>query len=350
MYYIVRTRKNQVLTTDFTWEDINRYRSKSFNDVLAVRGSLESAQTLCSWMGGSGENITSPVTPKNINKKWNVQFPTILPNSFADGVNSKKYPRCLLEKPTSRQEAELFQDALREGVSGLVKVVSEMDSLEHQKFIMSYFKDTNTVFPLPSSLTYRKDESPAPAQTEAAEISAIDDEIDDDFSDIRNNSTVLLTPNVPYTTITPVIQSVLDSVDSLLLLSDALSPLIKKDLATISDCGLKILDLEHAAELLQLDGADGYRVYKAIKNVRMQRRNAKDELLILNILSGILSSDLVKKLSDLKKSILGLDSRVYGTRSLTANDISEIIHNPNVLSLLSDNDRQDKAASQSKTA
>lgn len=74
----------------------------------------------------------------------------------------------------------------------------------------------------------------------------------------------------------------------------------------------EILDLEHAIEFYNYNACDGYKMYKAIKEQRIERRKAKDLLLLLQILEESVSPEFFN--TPPSKRIEGLKHRKYKPR------------------------------------
>ncbi len=86
----------------------------------------------------------------------------------------------------------------------------------------------------------------------------------------------------------------------------------------VSECDKRLQDIEHEAEFNIYNVVDGYRVYKQMHDVRIQRRKAKDELQILGIMNVTTMND--QSIKNLGKAIKGLDSRKYTPRSTAENE------------------------------
>ena len=73
----------------------------------------------------------------------------------------------------------------------------------------------------------------------------------------------------------------------------------------------KICDIEHAIEFYNYNARDGYKMYKRLKELRLERRKYKDALLICEIMSG--SFDAVDW-AELDNRLPNLAERVYKPR------------------------------------
>lgn len=80
----------------------------------------------------------------------------------------------------------------------------------------------------------------------------------------------------------------------------------------ISQADKEVSDIEHAAEFYVLNASQGYKIYKLLHEVRVQRRAYKDEL---NKISYILGTGIKSEnLHNVEKSIKGLANRKYTPR------------------------------------
>ncbi len=80
----------------------------------------------------------------------------------------------------------------------------------------------------------------------------------------------------------------------------------------IHNADLEIVDIEHAAEFYNLNASEGYKLYKLLHEVRIKRRNLKDELQKIELILGC--SMKSSNIENLEKSVLGLDTRKYTPR------------------------------------
>ena len=83
-------------------------------------------------------------------------------------------------------------------------------------------------------------------------------------------------------------------------------------LEQLSQADLEIVDIEHAIEFYTLNARDGYKLYKKLHDVRIKRRNIKDELQMLSVLEPNLSAEVAHRL---EKNINGLNNRKYTPRT-----------------------------------
>ena len=80
----------------------------------------------------------------------------------------------------------------------------------------------------------------------------------------------------------------------------------------LSKIDLEIVDVEHAAEFYNLNASQGYKLYKLLHDLRVKRREVKDELQKINLTLG--TSVKSENMENLERSILGLDNRQYTPR------------------------------------
>lgn len=73
----------------------------------------------------------------------------------------------------------------------------------------------------------------------------------------------------------------------------------------------KICDIEHAIEFYNYNARDGYKMYKRLKELRLERRKYKDALLICEIMTG---SFAAVDWAELDSRLPNLAERVYKPR------------------------------------
>ena len=81
---------------------------------------------------------------------------------------------------------------------------------------------------------------------------------------------------------------------------------MKKQLAEKEIC-----DIEHAIEFYNYNACDGYKIYKLLQEKRLDRREAKDIMLLDEIISDYLSE---KNIEDMSIRLRGLQERMYRPR------------------------------------
>ena len=85
------------------------------------------------------------------------------------------------------------------------------------------------------------------------------------------------------------------------------------DLLVVKATDKQIVDIEHEAEFNKYNVCDGYKCYKKLHDIRVKRREAKDELEQIGYLSGI---NVISPNSVIQamKCIDGMDGRKYRPR------------------------------------
>lgn len=73
----------------------------------------------------------------------------------------------------------------------------------------------------------------------------------------------------------------------------------------------KICDIEHAIEFYNYNARDGYKMYKRLKELRLERRKYKDALLICEIMAGTFAA---VDWAELSNRLPNLAERVYKPR------------------------------------
>lgn len=82
----------------------------------------------------------------------------------------------------------------------------------------------------------------------------------------------------------------------------------------LSKVDQELSDVNHYIEFCNLNAAQGYKVYKMIKDRRIKRRSIKNELQVVDI---ILSKKICETATDeIQKAIAGIDQRTYEPRVL----------------------------------
>lgn len=75
-----------------------------------------------------------------------------------------------------------------------------------------------------------------------------------------------------------------------------------------------IVDVEHLIEFRSLNACQGYKVYKKLKELRLERREVKDSLTIVQIFQEFVTDDPAKQ--EIAKRIAGIQERIYSPRVL----------------------------------
>ncbi len=73
-------------------------------------------------------------------------------------------------------------------------------------------------------------------------------------------------------------------------------------------------DLEHAIEFYNLNACEGFKLYKKLKEVRLERRKIKDSLTVISILEDSFSSSFFEYPPS--KRVEGIKNRKYKPRAL----------------------------------
>lgn len=75
----------------------------------------------------------------------------------------------------------------------------------------------------------------------------------------------------------------------------------------------EIQDCLHYIEFMNLNAAQGYKMYKMLREKRIKRRSIKDEITVLNI---ILDQHIDSMVEEINKRIEGMDHRQYRPRAM----------------------------------
>ncbi len=85
----------------------------------------------------------------------------------------------------------------------------------------------------------------------------------------------------------------------------------------LSEVDKEICDIMHYIEFYNLDAANGYKMYKMLKDCRLRRRKIKDEQEKVNATLMVFGNDeLIEKMRICLKQMKGLDGRLYTPRVL----------------------------------
>lgn len=80
-------------------------------------------------------------------------------------------------------------------------------------------------------------------------------------------------------------------------------------------------DLLHYIEFNDLNASDGFNSYKLLHNIRVKRREVKDQLATIKMMKSLKVTDLFN--GTLKSQIVNIENRVYGVRSNITRPIFE---------------------------
>lgn len=114
---------------------------------------------------------------------------------------------------------------------------------------------------------------------------------------------------VPQTELDYDVLKVVDDFCALFKQAEERRPYIREK---IRELEMEIVDIEHAAEFYTLNAAQGYRLYKLLHDVRVERRELKNQLDRIDILLDTPVN--VVDMENLRKSIVGIDHRQYTPR------------------------------------
>lgn len=122
----------------------------------------------------------------------------------------------------------------------------------------------------------------------------------------ENTETVLLAENIQYW---------IDKMNGFNGL--AFEAVHRKDKLTdqLSTVDKEICDILHYIEFCNLNAAQGYKVYKMIKERRIRRRSIKNELQVLDIILGKKISETAT--DEIEKAVAGMDKRKYEPRVMS---------------------------------
>ena len=114
-----------------------------------------------------------------------------------------------------------------------------------------------------------------------------------------------------------VIDKVTGFLDCYKSIKDTLSTLQKR----LSEVDRKLSDVEHYIELTDQNAVNGYRLYKRIKDLRIERRNIKRLIELKNIFDKVSIDTSI--CDDITSKISGFESKIFSPRELNFNNILE---------------------------
>ena len=271
MYYIVDTRKSQFLTVDFEWVDLKETEKSCM--PLATR-NLEYARTVCAWMSKERSQV-SPYSQRRLNKSGVVtqtQEDTLLP------AWGRLQCGQLLELD-GKKGGELFWAELRK---------------------------------------IRQETQPDLAQKEG--------EVTKEEKIPRTVKVCTVQSSIPYT-YTPFCIKAKETLKLFLELCEMMEQRKTEAQACIKDEDKKLGDLMHIAEFSNFSVINGYRVYKSIQQSRDVRRQAKDDLSLMEVIAPLMDEEMQKCARKALIKLDQMDKRTYVTRVMDSNQVAQLSRN-----------------------
>lgn len=284
MLFLVRTGTGMIMSQDLVWLDIKQLAEDTKGQVLSLSNKVNKAQQLCRWFTTTNQ-IVSPLTSKTIRTKWGVDLSTVKSHSIDQLIQLKHYPTFLNNSPLNKAQVEMFQKAWIKEVKPKPETVKATKVEPNKKELDPSVKQISI--------------SP---KTSAREKSALINEMFSTISDFKD---------------------LLEKVPALLLQKQAELTALEKNM----------IDLYHIVELSDnLNAADGYSVYKVLREILRKRRVVKDEISTLqNAVNFIVNTTDAAAIEKFNHIIEGLDNRKYEPRALSQSEYNEVIRNPKVL-------------------
>ncbi len=117
---------------------------------------------------------------------------------------------------------------------------------------------------------------------------------------------------VPVKQVSPLTVDIVEMAESIHAIAQQAEDRIVYLKEELKSVDLELIDIQHAAEFYELNASQGYKLYKLLHDVRVKRRNIKDEIAILDeFLKAKFTSESI---SALKGSIANMDKRTYAPR------------------------------------
>ena len=271
MYYIVDTRKSQFLTVDFEWVDLKETENSC--TPLATR-NLEYARTVCAWMSKERSQV-SPYSQRRLNKS---------------GLVTQTHEDTLLPALERIQCGQLIES---EGKKG-----GELFRAELRKI--------------------RQETQPDLAQKEG--------EVTKEEKIPRTVKVCTVQSSIPYT-YTPFCIKAKETLKLFLELCEMMEQRKTEAQACIKDEDKKLGDLMHIAEFSNFSVINGYRVYKSIQQARGVRRQAKDDLSLMEVIAPLMDEEMQKCARKALIKLDQMDKRTYVTRVMDSNQVAQLSRN-----------------------
>ena len=110
----------------------------------------------------------------------------------------------------------------------------------------------------------------------------------------------------------PVSEDLTKIIESVKIISDCSIHLTEQRLKNLQtqliNLERELTDVYHASEFFELNVVQGYKIYKQIHDIRLKRREIKNEITIISIIN---SSGIIPSSNECSSRISGLESRSY---------------------------------------
>lgn len=259
-------KKKYLLTADLAWRQMPVTDGRA--EILSVE-SMVDGHRLSRWLSEPGRSVfAESIAPKSFSE----EPPAV--QDFLAGVAIHRYPACLLREPKSKEEKTAFLDQL----------------------------------PLCSKSVQDPGVSPpAPKMEKEDALHLVSGQSSECCSEL--------------------LAEISGTAKALLSLLDRTPQLLEDRLGKLAVLDGTLLDLQHLVEFSTLAVPDAYRVYQAMREARLARRQVKDELEVLALLQKFAAEDAVQKIV---KKFRNMDTRRYLVRAMTEEDVRNIIRSSKV--------------------
>lgn len=113
---------------------------------------------------------------------------------------------------------------------------------------------------------------------------------------------------------TPFIMDALDLLEQMLALAERTDTYMHEQLEELRQVECKICDELHYVEFMSLNGADGYKAYRRLHELRVERRRLKNEQFVATRLYNLFDAEAKRKISEAIQVITKIPDRHYVPR------------------------------------
>lgn len=113
---------------------------------------------------------------------------------------------------------------------------------------------------------------------------------------------------------TPFIMDALDLLEQMLTLAERTDTYMHEQPEELRQVERKICDELHYVEFMSLNGADGYKAYRRLHELRVERRRLKNEQFVATRLYNLFDAETNRKISDAIQVITKIPDRHYTPR------------------------------------
>lgn len=153
-----------------------------------------------------------------------------------------------------------------------------------------------------------KDERSAPEPSSNISETAQDSSCDTNLMEYGKGA------NLDAVYATPFIMDSLDLLEQMLALAERTDTYMHEQPEELRQVERKICDELHYVEFMSLNGADGYKAYRRLHELRVERRRLKNEQFVATRLYNLFDAETNRKISDAIQVITKIPDRHYTPR------------------------------------